>query len=85
MARKHVSDTDFLVASDLSDNYGELAERTGLTENSAYQRILRYKKMGLAVKEYATKPRGRQAYGPERIQDLQAILESIRSGQTVEM
>ena len=83
--RKHCSDTNFLVASDLCDNYAALAEETGLTENSAYQRMLRYKKMGVAVKEYVTKPRGRVAYGPERVTDLQNILERIRAGENVEV
>ena len=51
---KKIPAAEFVTAWQTSSSIAEVAKRTGLIGNTAYQRAIRYRKMGIGLKRFET-------------------------------
>jgi len=91
MAKKQVTDVEFVPLMDLSDTIEELMDRTGLCKQSVQQRLDKFqvwfddKKIKWAPKVYPQKQRGRQPQGQAHFDELNDVMERVQRGQNVEV
>lgn len=70
--RQHTSPEDFIRAYQKCNSHQEVAEKLNVTQNTVYQRSLKFRKMGINLKMMERKQKSKID-----VQDLNALIENL--------
>ena len=70
--RPHTSPEDFIRAYQKCNSHQEVAEKLNVTQNTVYQRSLKFRKMGINLKMMERKQKSKID-----VQDLNALIENL--------